>query len=124
MFLIPPVTTVWGAVMFAEPFTAATMVGLTLALTATWIVTRAPRVHPAPTPGTAATHTGTAARADQAHERRNDPRDTPASLGPSANVSSACRQGQEFADGVVAPPAPPRGAGRSLKGAAPGNPEP
>lgn len=39
MFLVPPVTTVWGAVMFGEPFTATTAGGLGLALAATWLVT-------------------------------------------------------------------------------------
>lgn len=39
MFLVPPVTALWGAAMFAEPFTAVTATGLALALTATWIVT-------------------------------------------------------------------------------------
>ncbi len=41
MFLVPPVTTLWGGLMFDEPLTAGTAVGLTLALAATWLVTRA-----------------------------------------------------------------------------------
>lgn len=41
LFLVPPVTTVWGAVMFGEPFTFLTGLGLGLALVATWVVTRA-----------------------------------------------------------------------------------
>ncbi len=40
LFLVPPVTTVWGAVMFGEPFTVLTGLGLGLALAATWVVTR------------------------------------------------------------------------------------
>jgi len=43
MFLVPPVTTVWGALMFGEPFTPFTAAGLGLALLATGIVTRGPR---------------------------------------------------------------------------------
>ena len=43
LFLVPPVTTLWGALMFGEPFSAVTALGLTLALSATWIVTRAAR---------------------------------------------------------------------------------
>jgi drug/metabolite transporter (DMT)-like permease len=34
MFLMPPVTAVWGAVMFGEPLTIVTVAGLTLALVA------------------------------------------------------------------------------------------
>nr|WP_279550312.1 DMT family transporter [Leucobacter weissii] len=41
LLLIPPVTAVWGSLMFAEPFTAATAIGLALVLWATWIVARA-----------------------------------------------------------------------------------
>lgn len=41
MFLVPPVTALWGAAAFQEPFTAATAAGLAIALVATWIVTRA-----------------------------------------------------------------------------------
>lgn len=41
LFLVPPVTALWGAAMFAEPFTAVTALGLGLALAATWIVTSA-----------------------------------------------------------------------------------
>lgn len=40
MFLVPPVTAVWGALMFGEPFTLTTAIGLAMALVATWIVTR------------------------------------------------------------------------------------
>lgn len=39
MFLVPPVTTTWGAVLFGEPFTLLTGAGLALAMTATWMVT-------------------------------------------------------------------------------------
>ncbi|RLV57622.1 DMT family transporter [Aeromicrobium phragmitis] len=42
MFLVPPVTTVWGATMFGEPLTAMTIGGLALALVATLLVV-APR---------------------------------------------------------------------------------
>lgn len=42
MFLVPPVTTVWGASMFDEPLTVMTIGGLTLALVATFLVV-APR---------------------------------------------------------------------------------
>jgi drug/metabolite transporter (DMT)-like permease len=42
MFLVPPVTAVWGAVLFGEPFTLPTAAGLGLALAATWLVSRAP----------------------------------------------------------------------------------
>ncbi|MFD1858399.1 DMT family transporter [Aeromicrobium camelliae] len=42
MFLVPPVTTVWGAAMFDEPLTALTAAGLGLALVATLLVV-APR---------------------------------------------------------------------------------
>nr|WP_223309404.1 DMT family transporter [Gordonia hankookensis] len=41
MFLMPPVTTLWGAAMFGEPLTPTTVVGLTVALGATITV-----VHP------------------------------------------------------------------------------
>jgi drug/metabolite transporter (DMT)-like permease len=40
MFLVPPVTTLWGAAVFGEPFTVATGAGLAVALAATWMVTR------------------------------------------------------------------------------------
>ncbi|MYR07150.1 EamA family transporter [Gordonia sp. SID5947] len=40
MFLMPPVTTLWGAAMFGEPLTATTIVGLTVALGATITVVR------------------------------------------------------------------------------------
>jgi drug/metabolite transporter (DMT)-like permease len=39
LFLVPPVTTTWGALMFGEPVTALTIAGLVLALVATWLVT-------------------------------------------------------------------------------------
>lgn len=39
LFLVPPVTTTWGALWFGEPVTAVTIAGLTLALLATWLVT-------------------------------------------------------------------------------------
>ncbi|MDH6627765.1 hypothetical protein M2271_005594 [Streptomyces sp. LBL] len=38
MFLMGPVTAVWGAVMFGEPFTAQTAVGLAIALSAVAVV--------------------------------------------------------------------------------------
>ena len=37
MFLVPPVTAVWGAAMFGEPFTWATATGLAIALVAVTI---------------------------------------------------------------------------------------
>lgn len=40
LFLVPPVTTVWGALMFGEPLTALTVLGLALALVATWLAAR------------------------------------------------------------------------------------
>jgi drug/metabolite transporter (DMT)-like permease len=40
MFLIAPVTAVWGALMFGEPFTPVTAFGLALALVAALTVTR------------------------------------------------------------------------------------
>ncbi|WP_159793228.1 DMT family transporter [Puerhibacterium puerhi] len=40
MFLVPAVTTAWGAAMFAEPVTALTVVGLALALGACALVAR------------------------------------------------------------------------------------
>ncbi|MFW0783648.1 DMT family transporter [Gordonia sp. CPCC 206044] len=40
MFLMPPVTAVWGSAMFGEPFTWTTALGLALALGATWVVSR------------------------------------------------------------------------------------
>ncbi|WP_432482987.1 DMT family transporter [Kineococcus esterisolvens] len=50
MFLVPPVTTVWGAALFGEPVTPLTVAGLALALTATRLATarkgREPEPHP------------------------------------------------------------------------------
>jgi drug/metabolite transporter (DMT)-like permease len=40
MFLIAPVTSVWGALMFREPFTSVTAIGLGLAVLAALTVTR------------------------------------------------------------------------------------
>lgn len=40
MFLMAPVTAVWGAAMFGEPFTAGTAAGLTAALAAVVVVSR------------------------------------------------------------------------------------
>jgi drug/metabolite transporter (DMT)-like permease len=40
MFLVPAVTTLWGAAMFGEPFGPLTAAGLVLALAATWLVVR------------------------------------------------------------------------------------
>ncbi|WP_087013439.1 DMT family transporter [Leucobacter sp. 7(1)] len=42
MFLVPPVTGVWGAVMFGEPLTLVTGVGFGLAIVAVLLVVRAP----------------------------------------------------------------------------------
>ncbi|MFI7615879.1 DMT family transporter [Nonomuraea terrae] len=42
MFLIAPVTSVWGAAMFGEPLTLITVAGLTLALVAALVVSRTP----------------------------------------------------------------------------------
>jgi len=39
LFLVPPVTTAWGATAFGEPVTPLTVAGLGLALAATWLVT-------------------------------------------------------------------------------------
>ncbi|GAA2355284.1 DMT family transporter [Streptomyces cuspidosporus] len=48
MFLMAPVTSVWGAVMFGEPFTPVTAVGLTVGLLAVVTVAhRRPRHRPA-----------------------------------------------------------------------------
>ncbi|WP_337062015.1 DMT family transporter [Kineococcus sp. G2] len=44
MFLVPPVTTAWGAALFGEPVTVLTVAGLTLALAATWLAAVHPRV--------------------------------------------------------------------------------
>lgn len=44
MFFVAPVTSLWGAVMFGEPLTLVTLVGLTLALVAALIAGRAPRL--------------------------------------------------------------------------------
>ncbi|KQU29493.1 MULTISPECIES: DMT family transporter [unclassified Rhodococcus (in: high G+C Gram-positive bacteria)] len=43
MFLVPPVTTVWGALLFGEPFTALTAIGLALTFVAITVVTMRPR---------------------------------------------------------------------------------
>jgi len=43
MFLMPPVTCVWGAVMFGEPLTVVTVAGLTLAIVAALVATGSPR---------------------------------------------------------------------------------
>ncbi|MBD0863153.1 DMT family transporter [Gordonia sp. zg691] len=40
MFLMPPVTAVWGTAMYGEPFTWATALGLAMACGATWVVNR------------------------------------------------------------------------------------
>lgn len=40
MFLMPPVTAVWGTAVYGEPFTWATAVGLAMAIGATWVVNR------------------------------------------------------------------------------------
>lgn len=50
MFLIAPVTSAWGALMFGEPFTAATVAGLALALVAARLATVSrPRARPSST---------------------------------------------------------------------------
>ncbi|MXP21331.1 EamA family transporter [Gordonia sp. HNM0687] len=41
MFLMPPVTAVWGAAMYSEPLAWTTVLGLSMALGATWVVNRA-----------------------------------------------------------------------------------
>ncbi|MFJ1765718.1 DMT family transporter [Amycolatopsis sp. NPDC088138] len=43
MFLVPSATTIWGALMFGEPFGPWTVTGLALALAATWLVARTPK---------------------------------------------------------------------------------
>ncbi|MCX2964902.1 DMT family transporter [Gordonia aquimaris] len=43
MFLMPPVTAVWGAAMYSEPLTWTTILGLSMALGATWVVNRGGR---------------------------------------------------------------------------------
>ncbi|MEA5363523.1 DMT family transporter [Amycolatopsis sp., V23-08] len=43
MFLVPSATTIWGALMFGEPFGPWTITGLALALAATWLVARTPQ---------------------------------------------------------------------------------
>ena len=43
MFLIAPVTSVWGAAMFGEPLTGGTVAGLGLALAGAWAASRGPR---------------------------------------------------------------------------------
>lgn len=50
MFLMAPVTAVWGALMFGEPFGVRTAAGLLIALAAVLVVHRASRTvsHPAP----------------------------------------------------------------------------
>ncbi len=48
MFLIAPVTTLWGAVMFGEPLTVATVAGLSLALVGALLGARGPRAPRAP----------------------------------------------------------------------------
>ncbi|MBY8872315.1 DMT family transporter [Micromonospora sp. PLK6-60] len=48
MFLMAPVTAVWGAAMFDEPFTGQTAVGLAIALAAVAVVHRAGRPDSAP----------------------------------------------------------------------------
>jgi drug/metabolite transporter (DMT)-like permease len=51
LFLIAPVTAVWGAAMFAEPLTAVTLAGLGMALAAALAVSRAPAAPAAPREG-------------------------------------------------------------------------
>jgi drug/metabolite transporter (DMT)-like permease len=48
MFLIAPVTSVWGALMFGEPLTVLTVSGLTLALVGAVTAGRRPRARPEP----------------------------------------------------------------------------
>lgn len=43
LFLVPPVTTAWGAATFGEPVTAGTVAGLAMAGVATWLVVAGPR---------------------------------------------------------------------------------
>lgn len=42
MFLMPPVTALWGTAMYGEPFGWATGLGLAMACGATWVVNRPP----------------------------------------------------------------------------------
>ena len=42
MFLVAPVTSVWGAAMFGEPLTIVTVAGLALTLVAAWTASRRP----------------------------------------------------------------------------------
>ncbi|MFI6935786.1 DMT family transporter [Streptomyces sp. NPDC050287] len=58
MFLMAPVTAVWGALMFGEPFTAQTAVGLAVALSAVAVVHAAG---------------GRSAKSDDTTVRRRDP---------------------------------------------------
>ena len=51
LFLVPPVTTAWGATVFGEPVTPLTVAGLGLALAATWLVTGRPALSPRPSAG-------------------------------------------------------------------------
>ncbi|WP_328615415.1 DMT family transporter [Amycolatopsis sp. NBC_00355] len=44
MFLVPAATTIWGTLMFGEPFGGWTVTGLALALAATWLVSRGAKV--------------------------------------------------------------------------------
>jgi drug/metabolite transporter (DMT)-like permease len=47
MFLMPPVTALWGAAMYDEPFTWTTALGLAMACGATWVVNRGAAERPA-----------------------------------------------------------------------------
>jgi drug/metabolite transporter (DMT)-like permease len=47
MFLVPAATTIWGTLMFGEPFSAWTVAGLALALAATGLVSRKTKVRAA-----------------------------------------------------------------------------
>ena len=64
MFLIAPVTTVWGALMFGEPLTLATTVGLSLALVGALVGGLAPRAC------RAAGHRDRGPRGHGAHEQK------------------------------------------------------
>ncbi|MDL5205182.1 DMT family transporter [Streptomyces sp. ALI-76-A] len=76
MFLMAPVTAVWGAAMFGEPFTPQTAVGLAVALSAVVVVRAArPRTgHEAPRPRAGAAPPDGSRRAPDAAPRESSSR--------------------------------------------------